>query len=162
VGADFALAVPRFAEVLDGGLRFFPLGTGRAFVQAFAPLAERRHDLVLSDPFLNRLAVTVRLPPGYRVEELPPVFREEGPFGLAAISVTQGEDGALRVQAELAFTSSRVKAADYPAFRAWLQRVDQAFNRRLTARRLAGQLAQAEVLPSQAAPRGPGSPSPAR
>ncbi|MBM4378556.1 MAG: DUF3857 domain-containing protein, partial [Deltaproteobacteria bacterium] len=162
VGADFTLAVPRFAEVLgEGGLRFFPLGTGRAFVQAFAPLAERTHDLLLSDPFLNKLSFTVRLPPGYRVEGLPAPFRDEGPFGRASLTFTPDEDGALGVAAELALTASRVRTADYPAFRAWLQRVDQAFNRRLTARRLAGQLAQAEP-PSPAARPAPGSPSRAR
>jgi transglutaminase-like putative cysteine protease/Flp pilus assembly protein TadD len=161
VGADFTLAVPRFAEVLEGGLRFFPLGTGRAFVQAFAPLAERRHDLLLSDPFLNRLTFRVQLPPGYRVEELPPAFRDEGPFGRAGLAVAPDGEGGLQVTAELALTTARVRAADYPAFRAWLQRVDQAFNRRLTARRVAGQMARAEA-PTPASPRAPGSPSLAR
>ena len=32
-------------------------------------------------------------------------------------------------------SASRVTAKDYPAFREWLSKVDQAFSRKITARR---------------------------
>ncbi|MEN9797013.1 MAG: hypothetical protein RL653_709 [Pseudomonadota bacterium] len=153
VRADFALSVPRYAEVLDGGLRFHPLGTGRAWAQALAPLAERKQDVTFTDPFTHVLDFTLRLPAGYRVEELPAAHRDEGPFGRAVLEVTPTSDGALAVHAEFTLSTARVQAADYAAFRAWLVRADQAFNRRLVARRPAT---------TQAARPALGSPSPSR
>src|SRR5439155_26450984 len=42
----FSMRTPRYAEVLPVGLRFFPLGAGRAFTQVPAPLAARKSDAV--------------------------------------------------------------------------------------------------------------------
>ena len=53
----------------------------------------------------------------------------------------------------MAFTVARVKAADYPAFRAFLVRVDQAFSRRLFSPGAGKQTAHAPALP----PGGQGS-----
>jgi hypothetical protein len=147
VRAEFALTVPRYAEVLEGGLRFHPLGTGRAWAQALAPLAERKQDVAFTDPFTHVLDFSLRLPAGYRVEDLPPAYRDEGPFGRAVLEVKPTGEGGLAVHAEFTLATARVRAADYAAFRAWLVRVDQAFNRRLVARRPATTQA-ARTVPS--------------
>ncbi len=140
VQLSFALEIPRYAEALPDALRFHPFGTGRSYAQAYAPLAERRFDLVMRGPWVNSFKFTYALPPGFTVAELPEQVRDETPFGRFHMSV-RAQDGKLVCEGELAFTVARVKAADYPAFRAWLGRVDQAFSRRLLAKKTAGQTA---------------------
>lgn len=132
VKLGFELQVPRYAEVLPQGLRFFPFGSGRTYTQAYAPLAERKFDLVMSGPWVNTFTFRYELPRGLAVTELPPEVREDTPFGRLRMR-HRVEDGKLVCEAEVAFTVARVKVSDYPAFRAWLGRVDQAFARRLFA-----------------------------
>ncbi len=138
VTLDFELQVPRYAEVLPNGLRFFPLGGGRAYTQAFAPLATRKHDLVLSGVWKNVFEVAYTLPPGFLAAELPAEVKEESPFGSFRVAYSmQGEK--LIAQAELTLAVARVKAAEYPAFRAWLGKADQLFSRKLVVQRAAGE-----------------------
>jgi hypothetical protein len=49
------------------------------------------------------------------------------------------ENGKLICRAEVALTETRIKASDYPAFRAFM---DQAFSRRLVSGATPGQTAQ--------------------
>ena len=44
------------------------------------------------------------------------------------------EPGALVCTGELAFTQDRITAQDYPAFRAFVSQVDQAFGRKVSIR----------------------------
>ncbi|HLL81161.1 MAG TPA: DUF3857 domain-containing protein, partial [Longimicrobium sp.] len=80
VTLDFRMGVPRYAEVLQTGLRFHPFGAGRAYTESFAPLTERRFDLVLQGPWTNQFSFRYTLPPGYAVRELPRDISEESPF----------------------------------------------------------------------------------
>jgi len=141
VTMTYRMQAPRYAEVLPGGgLRFHPFGSGRAYTEAFAPLTERRFDLVMQSPWSSRISYRYTLPPGYSVRELPPAVNEQTPFGRLRMTFTRDGD-ALRCEGELAFTVSRVKATDYPAFRAFLGRLDQAFARKVELVRPAGQTA---------------------
>lgn len=140
VQLSFTLEVPRYAEAPPGALRFYPLGTGRSFTQAFAPLAERRHDLMLSGPWMNTFRFRYRLPPGYLLGELPREAAEESPFGRVRIDA-RVEGGQLLCEGEATFTVARVKAEDYPAFRAWLGKADQLFSRKLLVQKASEQTA---------------------
>jgi hypothetical protein len=131
VNVNYALSVPRFAEVLDRGLRFYPFGTGRAFAQAFASLTDRKYDLLLPNAFVNKMEYTYELPGGVGELQLPDDVVEDSAFGRARISLKK-VDGKVVSTGEIAFTTPRIKATDYPAFRAWLVKVDQAFNRKVT------------------------------
>ena len=133
VKVDFRMAIPRFAEALPGQLRFLPFGTGRAYTQTYAPLAERRFDLVMSGPWVNRFTFRYALPAGYSAAELPPTLQEETPFGRVRLNYTV-EGQQLVADGEVALTAARVKAEDYAAFRAFLGRVDQGFSRKVTLR----------------------------
>jgi tetratricopeptide (TPR) repeat protein len=129
----FDMAAPRFSEVLQGRvMRFHPFGTGRAYTQAFAALAERKHDLVLSHPWLQRFTYRFQLPEGYTLAELPPAVREQTPFGHLSMRFTREADGGLTAHGEVQLAVARVKAKDYGAFRAFLGKLDQAFARKLT------------------------------
>ncbi|WNG24156.1 DUF3857 domain-containing protein [Cystobacter fuscus] len=141
VKVDFRMAIPRFAEAIPGQLRFLPFGTGRAYTQTYASLAERRFDLMMSGPWVNRFTFRYTLPAGYSVAELPPTLQEETPFGRVRLTYKQ-EGQQLVCDGEVALTSARVKADDYAAFRAFLGRVDQGFSRKVTLRGPASPTAQ--------------------
>lgn len=131
VTVGFDLGIPRYAEVLTSGLRFSPFGSSRSYTQSYAPLAERKLDLLMDSPWVSRLTFEYALPPGYRASEVPPPAKEESPFGRLALSCERPSDAKLVCTSEVAFTVARVKAAEYPAFRAFLGRVDQAFARKV-------------------------------
>ncbi|HZI14803.1 MAG TPA: DUF3857 domain-containing protein, partial [Myxococcus sp.] len=130
VALDFRMSIPRYAEVVPGGLRFLPFGTGRTYQQAYASLAERRFDLMLQSPWLNHFKLRYTLPQGWTVAELPPAVEETNAFGTLKLTY-KVEDGKLVAEGIMAISHARVKAEDYQAFRDFLGRVDRAFGRRV-------------------------------
>jgi cellulose synthase operon protein C len=133
VTLDFQMHVPRYAEVSPDGLRFFPFGTARKYLQGYAPLAERSRDLVLDGPSVSRFRFRYQLPHGYVVEGLPDALATDTPFGHARVGC-RAEAEALECTGEVAVSTARVSAKDYAAFRAFLTNVDQAFARKVLAR----------------------------
>ncbi len=132
VTLDFTLRAPRWAEREGEGLRFTPFGAGATYVESWATLATRRHDLSLGQPTVNRFRYRIRPPPGWRAGALPPPVAGETPQ--VAYAVAWRADGeALVVEGFVTFARSTVPAADYPAFRAALVEIDRAFSRRVTA-----------------------------
>ena len=134
VRLDFALGTTRYAEVLPSALRFFPFGASRAYTQVLAPLADRKSDVVFPGPWLNSFHFTYALPAGYVPEELPPEVKLGSAFGQLKIHCT-APGGVLTCDGEMKMTVSRISVKDYPAFREWLGRVDQAFSRKIAVRR---------------------------
>jgi hypothetical protein len=127
----FEMEIPRYAEVLQDGLRFSPFGSSRNYTPTYAPLAERRFDVSMQGPWVNRLRFAYQLPPGFTVRDVPPKVEEKSPFGRLAMRC-ELLDGALVCDAEVALTVARVKAKDYAAFRTFLGRMDQAFARKVS------------------------------
>jgi len=139
VQMSFSLAVPRYAQPDEGGLRFTPFGAGQGWAEAYGALAARRHDLVLGDPSTTRFTYRYTLPPGWELVELPDAAAGEGPH--AAFDVRYRRDGAALVaEGHVTLRAARVPAAEYPAFRELLGRVDRAFARtvRIAPARAAG------------------------
>ncbi len=132
VTMTFKMAMPRYAEAGAGFLRFFPFGASRAFTQALAPLSERTTDVVFPGVWTNRFDFTYALPASWTPGELPAKVVEQSPFGSLTIEATL-KDGKLRVTGEMVMAKARIAAKDYPAFREWLLKVDQAFGRKVTA-----------------------------
>ncbi len=131
VAMTFKMAMPRYAEAGVGLLRFFPFGASRAFTQVLAPLSERTFDVVFPGVWTNRFEVTYTLPPSWTPGALPAKDVLTSPFGSLTISATT-KDGKLKVSGELVMSQARISAKDYPAYRAWLLQVDQAFSHKLT------------------------------
>ena len=132
VSLDYTLAVPRYAEVLgSGGLRAYPYGSGRGYAQSYAPLTRRQYDLVLDGPWTNTFHVRYSLPPGFTPGALPPDVEETSPFGHLKLSHSV-ENGKILFEGEVALTQARIRAEDYPAFRAFLGRLDQSFSRKFS------------------------------
>jgi tetratricopeptide (TPR) repeat protein/transglutaminase-like putative cysteine protease len=132
VTLDFALAVPRWAELDGPGLRFTPFGGGAGYTETWASLAARRHPLLLGEPTTNRFAYRITPPPGWEVRGLPEPASGDGPQ--AAFEVRWRTDGdAVVAEGSVTFKQSEVSPTDYPAFRELMTRIDRAFGRRVTA-----------------------------
>ena len=132
VDVDFQMVIPRYAEAPATSLRFLPFSVGRSYTQAYAPLAQRKFDLVMSGPWTNRFEVRHALPAGYRVKALPAEAQEQTPFGYMRLT-HRVENGQIVSEGEVALTEARISAGDYPLFRAFLKRVDEAFGHKVVA-----------------------------
>ena len=131
VTVGFELGIPRYAEVLPTGLRFSPFGSSRNYTQSYAPLTERKFDLLMDSPWVSRLTFEYAIPAGYKVAEVPVAAKEESPFGRLSAACEKASEAKLVCTSEVALTAARVKASEYPAFRAFLGRMDQAFARKV-------------------------------
>jgi tetratricopeptide (TPR) repeat protein/transglutaminase-like putative cysteine protease len=125
----FSLSVGRYAQAEGPALRFTPFGQGTGYLEAYAPLSVRRFDLIIGDPWSNRFSYRYTLPPGWKVEEVPAPVTIDSPFG--RFTVRYQTAGGLTAEGEIAFKAARVKAADYPAFRAFVAEVDRAMSRQV-------------------------------
>jgi hypothetical protein len=114
-------------------LRFLPFGSRRGYVETYAGLAERRGDLVLDGPSVSRFTFRYRLPPGWSVDGLPPDVTTDNGFGRLKLAYSVEQD-VLVCRGELVFTRDRISASEYPAFRAFVAQVDQAFSRKVLVR----------------------------
>jgi hypothetical protein len=131
VDFNYRMEAPRYAESSSTMLRFHPFGYGRTFTQSLAPLAERSFDVVLPAPWMHRFRFTYELPAGFQAAELFAPHLDQTPFGhLKMECKNAGEQ--LTCDGELAMSVARVSAKDYPQFRAFLGRVDQAFSRKIS------------------------------
>jgi transglutaminase-like putative cysteine protease len=137
VTVRFRIAVPRLARPESGGLALAPFGQGQNWMESFAPLSERRHDLVLNSPFETRFALRWELPPGMAPATLPAPERREGPFGAWSVSL-QMEGNVLVARGSLQITQRRIAVAEYPAFREFLAGVDRALLRTVRLVRAGG------------------------
>jgi tetratricopeptide (TPR) repeat protein len=133
VALDYELSIPRYAEVGGDTLRFLPFGSRRGYVETYAGLAERHGDLVLDGPSVTRFTFRYRLPPGWSVDALPPDVGTTNGFGRLKLAYTV-EQGVLVCRGELVFSRDRISANEYPAFRAFVAQVDQAFSRKVLVR----------------------------
>jgi tetratricopeptide (TPR) repeat protein len=141
VSLRYQLSVPRFAEALPKMLRFYPFGGSRSFAQTYAPLSERKYDLVLQHPWVNQYVFTYRLPEGFTAVDLPADLAEDTPFGKMRLSYRL-EGGTVVCRAEVALTKTRIQVNEYASFRALLGRLDQAFSRKIQVSVRNGQTAQ--------------------
>ena len=130
VEMQFALEAPRYAQPDGGGLRFTPFGAAAGYVETWASLAERRHDLLVGEPGENRFSYRFALPAGYAVLELPEDAAGDGPDAAYAVRY-RAADGAVTVEGHVTLKSGRVPAARYPAFRELAAGIDRAFARRI-------------------------------
>ena len=133
VALDYQLSIPRYAEVGGDTLRFLPFGSRRGYVETYAGLSERRGDLILDGPSVSRFTFRYRLPPGWSVDGLPPDVSTDTRFGKLSLAYAV-EKGMLVCRGELSFTRDRISVGEYPAFRAFVAQIDQAFSRKVLVR----------------------------
>ncbi len=128
VRAGFDLFLPRFGRREGERLSLRPVGEGRGYGERYAPLASRRHDLVLDYPFTSVHEVRVLPPEGWMVAYLPEGLAFESPYGrFSAAYEIRG--GVISVEIEVVLSAFRIASDEYPEFREFLGRVDRAIAR---------------------------------
>jgi tetratricopeptide (TPR) repeat protein len=130
VELTYELDIPRFAQPEDDALTFAPFGQGATYVESWAALSARKQALVLPQPWTNRFVHRYLLPKGFSASELPADVSVKSPFGAVALRY-HAEGDALVAEGEVALGISRVAPAEYPAFRAFLGRIDRALGRKI-------------------------------
>ena len=89
-------------------------------------------DVAFQGVWVNELETNYALPANWTVHDLPPEVFEESPFGSLRIVVSK-KDGKLKVTGRIVMSRARISAKEYPEFRTWLLKVDQAFSRKIVA-----------------------------
>jgi hypothetical protein len=131
---SYEFEIPNFAtpqgDQLSVPAVFFPQGLSRRYAQ----LSKREYDLVLPYRWHYIRDLTIKLPEGWSVSELPPPAEEENQFGKFVWSgAVVGNE--LHISGEIQLAVLRVKPEDYQAFRAFCQLVDNHEERRILLRR---------------------------
>jgi tetratricopeptide (TPR) repeat protein/transglutaminase-like putative cysteine protease len=114
----------------DGEMMSIPVGPQEHMVREFAPTSSRQLDERLYAQSTTESDWTVRGPPGARVIDYPKPVDLPSPFGHFSLRSEAGP-GGVRVRTTLTVERLRISASDYPALRAWCEKVDQALSQRL-------------------------------
>ncbi|MCA9532775.1 MAG: DUF3857 domain-containing protein [Myxococcales bacterium] len=120
---------PQFALRDGNSMRVMPSTLG-SLSRALARTQTRRHTLDLGSTtrYVERRVIT--LPPGARAATVPVAGEVQSPFGVARLRVSTA-GSVITFDTEFELTRDRVPAAEYAAFRAWMERADQLFEQRL-------------------------------
>ena len=131
VEAMAQIAVPRWAHANEeGGLTAPALGHEGELLRSYARLSVRKHDLILGYPFRQKELLTLTVPAGFRVQQLPDKRSFSSPFGTFSIQA-QSKGTTVQVTALLEVPRHRVSAKEYPEFRRFLSEVDAAIGQDL-------------------------------
>ncbi len=127
----FTATAKAFASPSGAGLRFSPFGQRQSFVESYAQLSKRALPERLPVPQRTVVESTVALPAGWSAT-LPEGVHESSPQGEYSIAWSR-LDARVTARLELTLNGGLLKPMDYPAFRAFLGRLDAALLRKVTA-----------------------------
>jgi transglutaminase-like putative cysteine protease/predicted Zn-dependent protease len=122
--------VPQFART-EGEATSLPLGRREHMVRDYAPTTERRLDVRIDSKWTEVDDWTVHLPAGTKVKSAPASSNASGPFGTYSVEV-EITPGSLHAKTVVTLEKTRISPAEFPAFRAWCERVDRALGQRAT------------------------------
>jgi len=129
---EFEATVSRIGT-RQGADLLLPLAPPLDLARRYASRSNRTHDLIVGIPSTVEESRTVRLPAGATASDLPPAVQLESPFGRFELRV-EATGQTLQVRRVLTLSRDRVRPAEYAAFRAFCQGVDEALVRRVTVR----------------------------
>ncbi|MFN3199752.1 MAG: DUF3857 domain-containing protein [Bradymonadia bacterium] len=110
---------------LNDGKVEVPLGGGPwGLVSSYAEAAQRANPLELTFKHTWRQRLELRLPQGWSAKAVSPV-KLESPFGTFE-ATAEVSPGGVVLDATLRLDVRQIPADQYPAFRSWLSRIDQA------------------------------------
>jgi len=129
----YDLEIPGYADVAeDGSLSFSPTRAAGSMVETFAPLSNRRSDMVLRYPWSTSFRYEIELPRGFEPAGLPEASRIDSPFGEVNVEYAR-EGGALVISGSIEISRARIRADEYAGFRSFLGRVDSLLARKIVA-----------------------------
>src|SRR5690606_31200785 len=115
IALRYAARVPQLGRV-DGRTLTAPLTVLQALVRRFARAPTPRPPLDLQGTHAYAEPRTLRVPPGFRVSNLPAGGEVESPFGRLSLEVEQSGP-VVRAETRFEVRTDRVSTAQYPAFR---------------------------------------------
>ncbi len=128
---EYRLKAPQVARNEGKELRIAATAM-RDLLRELAPSTTRKFPLELETTNAYREERTLRAPAGFSIGALPAGGTVESPFG--SLKVTNEKRGANEVVSSTAFELrvDRVEPADYPAFRRFVEQVDEILRQRVT------------------------------
>ena len=115
----------------DGDSWTVPVGAKEHLVRAWAPLSSRKRDIRIFALTTHENETLVRLPPNAKVTTAPHAAHGTSPYGSYAVEADVNGK-SVRVKTTVAITKSRIRAAEYAAFRAFCEEADRALGQTLT------------------------------
>ncbi len=91
---------------------------------------KRVHDIVLTQLFTKRDKVSVKIPAGYKIKEIPPDFSIQRSFGSTSIKYESSEKKIGIVFTEK-ITRERIKARDYCEHQEYREKIAKELNRQI-------------------------------
>jgi cellulose synthase operon protein C len=107
-----------------------PVSSQPRLVPTFASLSSRKHDVRLLGLAAREDTFTIHLAPGQKILSTPSSSESEGVFGGYSISVDQ-RPSTITVRSRLTLSKKRITPSEYPAFRDFCAKVDEALSQRL-------------------------------
>jgi cellulose synthase operon protein C len=118
----------------EGDAMSLPAGPKEHMVHDYAPLSQRKLDVRLPYRSTSATEWTVHVPANARILRAPEPASATSPFGTVRVDVEKSAT-VVHVSTVVTLDVSRVRASDYPAFRAWCEGVDRALGQRLVVSR---------------------------
>ena len=135
VGAPLSLryhfAAPRFARVEDGRMTLGPLTYPAQVGRRYVTVGTRRSPLFIDSTEQNVSHVSLRLPPGWRIDDPLKDGKLESPFGLFTRDEREAE--VFRVEERYRLDMARIPVNQYEAFAGFAGQVDLLQTRDLVA-----------------------------
>ncbi len=130
---EFTAFIPAYGTKKDGLLEV-PVDDGLDLTAQYARLPVRSHDLVLGPKALLEREMTLEIPDGFEVAELPSSTNIFTKFGKLEFSVKQ-EKGTIRISRRFELMVHRVTATDYQDFVEFCRKVDSTLGGQISLRR---------------------------
>jgi Tfp pilus assembly protein PilF len=123
--------VPHWARQSGDSLVMPILGREPDMLRNYARLSGRKHDLILGYPWRQEDRVTLELPRGWKVKELPEARTLESPMGRFTLQA-ELKGASVVVTSTLEVGRHRIAPADYAAFREFCRNIDELVGQELT------------------------------
>ncbi len=130
---SFSAVVPHFGAIQNNLLKI-PLDVGLDLADRYARTPRRTHDLIVGPNRTSSRKITVSIPKGHDIADLPHTARLETDFGKLEVEITRKGD---RIVIDRRFDLSvhRVTTEDYPRFIKFCRAVDEILAARITLKR---------------------------
>jgi len=114
----------------EGDTLSVPASASVNLLGSLASLSVRKTPLLVGGLSSSQEERVIKLPPGMKVRSLPTNASIDGPFGTVILDVKQ-EGSKVVVKSQLALKMPRIPPAQYPAFRDFCQKADDALTQRV-------------------------------
>jgi hypothetical protein len=127
---NYAVSVPKFLKPVSEGFSFNPIMFRHKLTQRHASSSIRKHDLLLSYPFMDNKTTEFLLPQGYEASRLPKRTDLKSKFGSLSITYSKLSDKVM-VKIKFQLNVSRISPEEYLEFRKFCANVDKNENKEI-------------------------------